>query len=143
MKKNYHRIIKQTLLILGMGIICLLWMLPLLFIVLTSFRTNESIRYDGFMFFPKEWVFDNYLTIFSNVSGSPIFRWLLNSLIVASLSSLLTILLASLSAFAFARMKFKGNRLIFSFMLLTMMIPSVISLIPNYLKNTLTALIIP
>ena len=150
MKKNYHRIIKQTLLILGMGIICLLWMLPLLFIALTSFRTNESIRYDGFMFFPKEWVFDNYLTIFSNVSGSPIFRWLLNSLIVASLSSLLTILLASLSAFAFARMKFKGNRLIFSFMLLTMMIPSVISLIPNYLtisnlhlKNTLTALIIP
>lgn len=74
----------------------------------------------------------------------------MNSLIVAFLSALLTILIASMSAFAYARLKFKGRKWLFNALLLTMMIPSVVSLIPNYmtisalgLKNTLTALIIP
>ena len=90
------------------------------------------------------------MTIFSNISGSPVFAWLINSLIVAVASSLLTVLIASLSAFAYARLRFTGKKIIFSILMLTMMIPSVISLIPNYLtisklglKNTLTALIIP
>lgn len=150
MTKNRRFIVKQAALILGMALVCILWMVPLLFIVFTSFRTNDSIKYDGFMLFPKEWTLENYITIFSNVSGSPVFRWLLNSLIVSTASALLTVLIASLSAFAFARMRFKGKKLIFSFMLLTMMIPSVISLIPNYLtisnlnlKNHLLALILP
>ncbi len=147
---NKRKIITQLLLIIGMAIICILWMIPLLFIVLTSFRTNDSVSYDGFMFFPKEWTLENYIRIFSNISGSPVFAWLINSLIVAVVSSLLTVLIASLSAFAYARLRFKGKRLLFSILMLTMMIPSVISLIPNYLtisklglKNTLTALIIP
>ena len=147
---NKKKIISQTLLILGMAVVCILWMIPLLFIVFTSFRTNDSVNYDGFMLFPNEWTFENYQTIFSNISGSPVFTWLINSLIVAVASSLLTVLIASLSAFAYARLRFKGKRLLFSFLMLTMMIPSVISLIPNYLtishlglKNTLTALIIP
>ena len=147
---NKKRIITQITLIVLMAIVCILWMIPLLFIIFTSFRSNDSVNYDGFMFIPNDWTIENYQIIFSNLGGLPIVSWLINSLIVSTVSALLTVLIASLSAFAYARLQFKGKRLLFSFLLLTMMIPSVISLIPNYLtisnfhlKNTLFALIIP
>lgn len=147
--KNRKYYITQTLLILGMAVVCLLFLLPIIFMITSSFETDEEILTDGFKLFPKNWTFDNYINIFE-ATEIPVLRWLANSFIVAFASAILTVIIASLSAFAYARMKFKGRKLLFSFLLLTMMIPSVISLIPNYLtistlqlKNKLTALIIP
>ena len=148
--KNRNYYIRQTLLIAGMTIICAVFLIPLIFMVTLSFQSQDVIMEDGgAKLFPSVWTFDNYITIF-NTANSPIFKWLMNSLIVAFLSALLTILIASMSAFAYARLKFKGRKWLFNALLLTMMIPSVVSLIPNYmtisalgLKNTLTALIIP
>jgi multiple sugar transport system permease protein len=127
-------------------------MIPFLYMLITSFRDNDAINIYGFSFFPPidQLTFDNYLTVFSSTAGAPVGNWLLNSFVVAISTSLLSVLIASLSAYAYARLKFKGRKLIFSFLLLTMMIPSVISLIPNYLtitgmhlENTVIALIIP
>lgn len=150
MKKNSKYYIIQTALIIGMCIICFIWMIPLLYMVLTSFRPNSDINQNGFVLIPNQITFDNYISVFKNTETAPVGKWLMNSIIVAVASALLTVLISSLSAFAYARMKFKGNNLIFSFLLLTMMIPSVISLIPNFLtikslhlNETLVALIIP
>lgn len=150
MKKNSKYYIIQTALIVGMAIICFLWLVPLVYMVLTSLRPNGDIDKTGFVLFPTVITFDNYKAVFANTQSAPVVTWLTNSIIVAVSSALLTVLVASLSAFAYARMKFKGNNLIFSFLLLTMMIPSVISLIPNFLtmkslhlNETLIALIIP
>ena len=147
--KNKRYYITQILLIAGMAVICLIFLLPIIFMVTSSFETDEEILADGFKLFPKVWTFDNYINIFETTQ-IPVLTWLANSFIVSFASAILTVIIASLSAFAYARMKFKGKKLLFSFLLLTMMIPSVISLIPNYLtistlklKNNLIALIIP
>ena len=148
--KNKRYYLRQTLLIGGMAIICLIFLIPLVFLVTLSFQDQEVIMYDGGAhLFPSVWTTKNYEKIFSN-TNYPVLRWLINSLVTATLTSLLTVIFASMSAFAFARLKFKGRKMLFNCLLLTMMIPSVVSLIPNYLtisalhlKNTLTALIIP
>ena len=148
--KNKRYYLKQALLIGGMALICVIFLIPLVFMITLSFQDQEVILYDGGAhLFPTVWTTKNYVKIFSNVDY-PILHWLLNSLIAATCSAILTVLFASLSAFAFARLKFKGRKWLFNAMLLTMMIPSVVSLIPNYmtistlhLKNTLTALILP
>ncbi len=148
--KNKRYYLRQALLIGGMAIICLIFLIPLVFLVTLSFQDQEVIMYDGGAhLFPTVWTTKNYEKIFSN-TNYPVLRWLINSLVTATVTSLLTVIFASMSAFAFARLKFKGRKLLFNCLLLTMMIPSVVSLIPNYLtisalhlKNTLTALIIP
>ena len=130
--KNKRYYITQILLIAGMAVICLIFLLPIIFMITSSFETDEEILADGFKLFPKVWTFDNYINIFETTQ-IPVLTWLANSFIVSFASAILTVIIASLSAFAYARMKFKGKKLLFSFLLLTMMIPSVISLIPNYL----------
>lgn len=150
MIKNKKQITIQVLLITGMALLCIIWMIPLVYMLVTSFRTNEDIIFTGVTFFPTDLTFDNYIRVFTDTQSSPVGNWLFNSIVVSTSSALLTVLIASLSAFAYARLKFKGRDLLFTFLLLTMMIPSVISLIPNYLtvkgmglSNTHIALIIP
>lgn len=150
MKKTKKYYFTQIILIIIMAIICFLWMIPLAYMILTSLRPNSDINLNGFVLFPKVITFDNYVAVFKNTESAPVGKWLFNSLVVSLSAALLTVLISSLSAFAYARMRFKGSKLLFSFLLLTMMIPSVISLIPNFLtikrlhlNETLVALILP
>ena len=52
MKKNTRRILTQTLLIVIMSVICVIWMIPFLYMLITSFRDNDAINIYGFSFFP-------------------------------------------------------------------------------------------
>lgn len=148
--KNKAYYVRQTLLIAGMALICAIFLIPIIFLVTLTFQDQDVIIEDGgAKLIPTVWTLKNYAKVFGTLD-SPIWRWLLNSLVVAFSSAILTVIIASLSAFAYARLKFKGRKALFNCLLLTMMIPSVVSLIPNYLtistlnlKNTLTALIIP
>ncbi|RIK53147.1 MAG: sugar ABC transporter permease [Chloroflexi bacterium] len=89
----------------------------------------------------------NYVQMFSAV---PFGRFYLNSLIVAVATVTLQILTASLAAFAFARLRFRGREAIFVLYLATLMIPSQVTMIPNFILmrylrwyNTYQALILP
>lgn len=146
-KINVSQIIVVTIL----SVICLLWVFPLVYIVLTSFRTDKSIMFEGFSFFPTKWTLSTYKSVLLNTTDAPIIRWFFNSLISSSVTAILVVLLSSLSAYGFSRLRFKGKKTLFGFLMLTMMIPSVITLIPNYivisnflhLKDNLLALILP
>lgn len=90
---------------------------------------------------------DNYFQTFRTV---PFRRYYLNSLIVASGTTLLQILVASLAAFAFARLRFRGRDSLFLLYLATLMIPFQVTMIPNFILvrflgwfNTYQALILP
>ncbi|MCR4880122.1 MAG: carbohydrate ABC transporter permease [Bacilli bacterium] len=149
---NKRRMIKQGILIGVLTLICIMWIVPLIFLLGISFRTNESLQTNTFMFFPvgDAFTIDNYKIILSNSSSTPILTWLVNSLIVSSATAIITVIICSLSAFAFARMKFKLKPLLFGLLLITMMVPGVITIIPNFLTvsgmgmaDSLWALIIP
>lgn len=90
---------------------------------------------------------DNYVQVFKAV---PFSRYYLNSILVAVSVTVGQVLISSLAAFAFARLRFKGREALFLLYLATLMIPFPVTLIPNFLiinrlgwYNTYPALIVP
>lgn len=142
--------IGQLLLILVMVFICIVWIIPLWSMVETSLHTDDAFTFSGMGYNQEPLTFETYEKVLSGASGQPVVKWFFNSLIVACLSTVLTVLISSLAAYGYARLEFKGKRLVFTLLMVTMMIPGVINLIPQYvivsslnLKNTIWALILP
>lgn len=128
-----------TMLSLAAG---LLFLSPVLYSVWMSFQTADAF-YAGHVTF----TLDNYERAITQFNFA---RYLLNSVIVSGLVTVLGISLATLAAFAFARFTFRGGDLMFGATVATLMIPSHISLIPNYLTlakagllDTYAGLILP
>lgn len=79
---------------------------------------------------PVELTLENYKKLFTS---TPAFRWLMNSMIVAGSSTVLTLFTASLSGYAFAKKKFPGGNLIFWILVAAMMVPKQVTLVPLYI----------
>lgn len=103
----------------------LLFLSPILYSIWMSFQT-ASAYYTGSL----EFTLDNYARAIGQYNFA---RYLLNSVIVSGLVTLVGLAVAVLAAFAFARFNFPGGNLLFGLTVATLMIPSHISLIPNYL----------
>lgn len=136
-------------------IFCLLWLVPLVIGVLGSFtsqyafenKPGELIPSDGF-------TFQNYINLFNkyDTDGTrlPVERWILNSFIVATVSTALYLIIAGLAAYAFVFMKFKFRNAVFAVLLFTMVIPGIATMTPQLsnisrlgLARSLWALILP
>lgn len=98
-------------------------------------------------FSPSRWTLENYFYVFEVM---PFARFYLNSIIVTVSVLVLQLLVSSLAAFAFARLRFKGREMLFLAYLATLMIPFPVTLIPNFLLiqrfgwfDTYWALIVP
>jgi ABC-type glycerol-3-phosphate transport system permease component len=103
--------------------------LPLLWMVSTSLKEPGVI-----FILPPQWIpnppqWNNYVTLFEVL---PFGRFLGNSIKIASIATLGSLLSSSMSAFAFARMRFPGRNLIFAIVLATLMIPFHVTLIPLF-----------
>ena len=103
----------------------LIFLSPVLYSVWMSFQTADAF-YAGRI----DFTLDNYGRAVGEFNFA---RYLVNSLIVSGLVTVLGITVATLAAFAFARFSFRGGDLMFGATVATLMIPSHISLIPNYL----------
>jgi multiple sugar transport system permease protein len=136
-------------------------MAPIIWGVFGSFRTWRDLTNNSASFFPTSWsafTFDGYLELFSrsifNPSHAneyfPIWRWVLNSLFVALMSTGLYLIIASLAAYAFVFLDFKWSNRIFMILIATMTIPGIISTTPQLINmnnlgvyKSLWGLIIP
>lgn len=98
---------------------------PVLFSIWMSFQTAQSYYRGSF-----EFTFDNYTSAIGQYNFA---RYLFNSLVVSGLVTLAGLVVATTAAFAFARFDFRGRDLLFGATVATLMIPSHITLIPNYL----------
>lgn len=122
-------------------------LLPFLWMVSTSLKApNEIFTYPP-VWIPRPPVWENYS---QTVSVMPFGRFYLNSLIVAAGVTVLQLLVSSLAAFAFARLRFHGREVIFLLYLATLMIPFQVTMIPNFILmrflgwfDTYQALILP
>lgn len=133
-----------------LGILCVIWIIPVIFGISTSFRSQTEVVSSGFRLFPKEWVFENYVTILNNTSTAPILRWLGNSLFIATSHTILVVIVISITGFGYTRIKFKGRDTLFFTLLGISFFPGVVNLIPSYKiidsfgwVNTSWAMIIP
>lgn len=126
--------------------------IPFYWMFATALRTEAELQSTSISFFPKEWLFSNFNSAIEYAAnrGANFFKFYFNTILVGLLTTAGTMITTILSAFAFARLNFKGKDALFSLFLATMMIPGEIFVITNYttiasldLKNTYTALVIP
>ena len=127
--------------------IAVFFILPLVIVFATSLKYRTEVYTDPGLL-PANPGFENYSALLG--SGSAFYRWFLNSAIVSVTGTLLTVALTSLSAYAFARIDFKFKNLLFAILITTLLLPSVMFLVPQYklmaqigLYDTLIALMLP
>ncbi len=134
-----------TYLFLALIALCVLF--PFYWMINSSLKTLEEYRLSVPTFWPQKVMLSNYVEAFNAASLGKLF---MNTAFVGIVSTILSLVITVLSAFAFARLEFKGKNLMFSALLATMMIPGELFTITNYStvthlgwKNTFYALIFP
>ena len=105
---------------------------PLLWMLSASFKINTEI-FSGLNFWPREPTIGNYLNGWKGVSGYSFGKFFYNSMFIALFCIIGNILSCSMAAYAFAKLKFRLNKVLFSIMLLTLMLPFHVKLIPQYI----------
>lgn len=108
--------------------ISLVCALPVLLVLMASLRPLESSK--GFAPALTGWTLDNYANLLDNELMS---RWIFNSLLVAVVVTMLTVLIDLLAGFAFAKLRFPGRGGLFLLLISTMMLPFSITLVPTFL----------
>lgn len=133
-----------------LALLAVVWICPIVWAVFTSFKSNDEIISSDFHLLPQHWSLENYAEIAQDNEQTPVLRWFVNSIIIAAGQTLLVLVVVSLAAYGYTRLKFKGRDLIFNCLLATMMFPSILNLIPNYKivdtlgwTNTFLAVIVP
>lgn len=128
-------------------LMALIVLFPFYWMIISSLKTLAEYRLNVPTFFPQQIMFSNYAEAFTTASLGQLFY---NTMIVGVVSTLLSLVITVLSAFAFARLEFKGRDTMFGLLLATMMIPGELFTITNYATvtqlgwmNTYRVLIIP
>jgi ABC-type glycerol-3-phosphate transport system permease component len=103
---------------------------PIVWMLSTSFKPEAQIATTNINWIPRTFTLDNYQHVFDHFE---ILRWTLNSLVVASVATLLVLLLDSLAGYALARMEFMGRGLIFGLVLSMLFVPMQITVVPLFL----------
>lgn len=120
---------------------------PFYWMINSSLKSLAEYRQSVPTFWPQKVLWSNYAEAFTSASLGRLF---FNTAYVGIVSTILSLVITILSAFAFARLEFKGKNLLFSALLATMMIPGELFTITNYSTvtnlgwmNTYTVLIVP
>ena len=128
-------------------IMALIVLFPFYWMIISSLKSLEEYRFNIPTFWPKVIIWENYSEAFTQADLGQLF---LNTAYVGIVSTILSLVITVLSAFAFARLEFKGKEAMFSALLATMMIPGELFTITNYATvnsfgwmNSFTVLIVP
>ena len=132
---------------LFLGLMALIVLFPFYWMIISSLKTLDEYRMATPTFWPRVIMLSNYVDAFTTANLGRLF---LNTMYVGLVSTLLSLVITILTAFAFARLEFKGKETLFALLLATMMIPGELFTITNYSTvtnlgwiNTYTVLIVP
>ena len=128
----------------------LLFVAPILWMFSTSLKPNYLTTRFPPQWIPQQPTFEGYATLMTTATETPVLRWFLNSVIAGSAHALLVVATSAMAAYALARMRFRGQKVLFAIVVATLFIPPITFLIPNYLivdsfgwLDTLLAVIVP
>ncbi|HEY2123527.1 MAG TPA: carbohydrate ABC transporter permease [Chthoniobacterales bacterium] len=127
--------------------VCLIFLIPVIWAVLSAFQPPRSLFVFPPNFDPRGFSLDNFRAVFAT---GDVPRYAMNSLIVATTSSLITVIASSMAGFALAKYHFLGRQLIFLVIISVLLIPLQVLMVPVFLIlktlgwiNTLVGIIIP
>jgi multiple sugar transport system permease protein len=122
-------------------------LMPLWWMISTSLKSPEEIAQYPPSFFPEKLNFSNYIEAWQT---APFTRWALNTLFLATVGTIGSVLVNSLVAYGFAKIRFKGRNALFVLVLSTMLIPGFVTMVPQYILfsklgwvNTYLPLLVP
>ncbi len=140
-------IISNTLTYAFLILIAIIVLFPFYWMIISSLKSLNEYKLSVPTLFPKRVLWNNYVEAFDAANLGTLFK---NTVIVGIVSTLLSLVITVLSAFAFARLEFKGKNALFAALLATMMIPGELFTITNYQTvndfgwmDTYTVLIVP
>jgi len=129
------------------GVLAIIWIMPILWMIDTAFKPSPEI-----FTVPPRWI-PSYLTlehVKEVLTKWPFVRWLINSLVVATTATLISLIVSVLAGFSFARLQWVGRNFVFITFLSSMFIPWQVNVIPLYfimhrlnLLNTYPAIFLP
>lgn len=120
----------QIIWVIVMSAASLLMLVPIIMMFMTSFKTMEEIKSPVFHLFPQAFSLDNYKGAMSNGSWMVYFR---NSLCITGATVLFSLLFNSIAGYAFARLKFRGSKIMFLFLMVGLMMPPQVTMLPTFL----------
>ena len=129
-KKRKIFTIIYHLLVCGFGLVMIY---PLIWMVVSSFKETNTIFTTAGSLIPQNAVVENYINGWKGFAGVTFARFFGNSLFITILSTIGTVASSACVAYAFARCKFPGKKILFTAMLASMMIPGQILMVPQYL----------
>lgn len=124
------RVVGQVVLYAILAAIAIVYIMPFLIQVATSFKTESEAAISPVALIPRSWTLTAYKTLFVN-SDFPL--WFMNSAIVAVCVTLGRVFFDSLAGYALARLHFRGRNIVFAGLIAVMAVPSVVLMIPKFL----------
>jgi multiple sugar transport system permease protein len=109
----------------------LIWLVPLVWALITSLRRNEDIASNPVNFFGSDWNFDAYRFAWET---NPLGYWYVNSFIISTLAVIFTIVVCSMVAFALANLQFRGKTAVFAIILAGLMLPTEALVLPQFME---------
>lgn len=115
---------------IGAILIALMTVYPFLWMVSTAFKPEAEIFSNPLSLFSANFSFDNFRAALETI---PFMRYFMNSMILAVGGVITNVFFGALAGYSFAKLKFKGRKASFSLLLSSMMIPGVVTMIPQFL----------
>lgn len=141
------RTVKEAIVYVILGIWALVNLFPVYWMFTFSLKSNTEIFGENVIGLPREWLWSNYEKA---MKVGNIFRYFLNSAIIAVITIVIVMIVALMATFALTRFIWKGRKMMNSFLMLGLTIPIHASIVPIYvtlsnlhLLNTYASLIIP
>ena len=128
-KRALGKIVYHVL-VCGFGLVMIY---PLVWMIMSSFKETNTIFQTAGTLIPEKFVLSNYITGWKGFAKIGFGTFFQNSLFIAVVATVGTVLSSAFVAYGFARCKFRGRRILFVAMLLSMMLPAQVLMIPQYL----------
>jgi multiple sugar transport system permease protein len=122
--------LRRSLLVFACFLVTALTLVPIVMMVVVAFQSDADSMAATPSFWPKTWHPENFARVFDLV---PIGRYLINTVIFAGGTAILETITGALAAYAFARMTFRGQHVLFAIYLITLMIPSQVTIVPQFI----------
>ncbi|OGO62449.1 MAG: hypothetical protein A2029_08180 [Chloroflexi bacterium RBG_19FT_COMBO_47_9] len=126
LQRNTGKLITFVVLALGLGIV----LIPFWYMIITSFKPQTMIFELPPQLWPRTWTLNNYIAALGKDHFG---RYFLNSAFVALSATFFTVIISSMTAYAFARLHFRGKEALFYLFLVGMMVPPVMLIIPQFM----------
>ena len=127
---NIKGILSNLFVHVVLGILAIIWVLPIFFTVLTSLR-KESGAYKSYIF-PKEYTIDNFLNLFDTSGSLNFTRWFGNTFFVAILNCIISVFFVLSVSYVMSRLRFKMRKKLLNIALILGMFPGFMSMIAVY-----------